>query len=242
MAERMVHGTDVIPDIEEVVDIFKGGLFDPKNFFNPVYSNSKGATIGSCLRAANPETGIVAGLKGFEYGARVTQRPAPIFFVAVLKMIENAGKKIHFYQLFSPPQSDIDHLRDGAAQTTRRYGEEDIVLMDAAAFMEEIVEVGGFYEPCTLLECDFTRNIATLDPGDNYSTQKRRWIVLHQNYLFTKLYKIACPQFTEDITLALRDVKQYYVNLSNVQIHLTHKEYKMAFMRVMQTLISDTIP
>ena len=97
LAERMGHGTDVIPDIEEVVDIFKGGLFDPKNFFNPVYSNSKGATIGSCLRAENPETGIVAGLKGFEYGARVTQRPAPIFFVAVLKMIDNAGGKIHFY-------------------------------------------------------------------------------------------------------------------------------------------------
>ena len=97
LAERMGHGTDVIPDIEEVVDIFKGGLFDPKNFFNPVYRNSKGATIGSCLRAANPETSILAGLKGFEYGARVTQRPAPIFFVTVLKMIDNAGGKIHFY-------------------------------------------------------------------------------------------------------------------------------------------------
>ena len=69
--------------------------------------------------------------------------------------------------------------------------------------MEEIVEVVGFYEPCTLLECDFTRNISTLDPGDNYSTQKRRFMVLHQKYLFTKLYNISCPHFTEDITLAL---------------------------------------
>ena len=62
------------------------------------------------------------------------------------------------------------------------------MLMDAATFMEEIVEVGGFYETFTLLECDFTRNIATLDPRDNYSTQKRRWMVLHKNHLFTKLY------------------------------------------------------
>ena len=97
LAKRMGHGTDVIPKIEEVVDIFKDGLFDPKNFSNPVYMNAKGATIGSCLRTANPETSILAGLKGFEYGARVTQRPAPIFFVTVLKMIENAGGKIHFY-------------------------------------------------------------------------------------------------------------------------------------------------
>ena len=66
-------------------------------------------------------------------------------------------------------------------------------------------------------------------------------MVLHQNHLFTKLYNIACPHFTEDRTLALRDVKQDYVNLSNVQIHLTHKEYEMTFMRVMQTLISDAI-
>ena len=47
----MGHGTDIIPDIEEVVDIFKDSLFDPKNFSNPVYSNAKGVTIGSCLRA-----------------------------------------------------------------------------------------------------------------------------------------------------------------------------------------------
>ena len=67
-------------------------------------------------------------------------------------------------------------------------------------------------------------------------------MVLHQNHLFMKLYKIACPHFTEDITLALRDVKQDYVNLSNVQIHLTHKEYETAFMRVMHHLISDEIP
>ena len=79
--------------------------------------------------------------------------------------------------------------------------------------MEEIFEVGGFYEPCTLLKCDFMRNIATLDPGDNYSTQKRRWVVLHQNHLFMKLYKISCPHFTADRTISLRDVKQYYVKL-----------------------------
>ena len=69
------------------------------------------------------------------------------------------------------------------------------MLMDADTFMEEIVEVIGFYEPCTFLECDFTRNIATLDPGDNYSTQKRQWMALHQNHLFMKLYKIACLHF-----------------------------------------------
>ena len=67
------------------------------------------------------------------------------------------------------------------------------MLMDVDTFMEEILEVSGLYEPCTLLECDFTRNIATLDTGDIYSTQKRRWMVLRQNHLFTKLYKIACP-------------------------------------------------
>ena len=77
--------------------------------------------------------------------------------------------------------------------------------------MEEIVEVSSLYEPCTLLECDFTRYIVTLDPGDNYSTEKRRWMVLHQNHLLTKLYKISCPHFTEDRTLALRNVKQDYV-------------------------------
>ena len=103
LAERMVHGTDVIPDIEEVVDIFKGGLFDPKNFFNPVYRNAKGVTTGSFLRAENPATGIVAGLKGFEDGTRVTQRPASIFFVIFLTTIESVGKNIQFYQSFSPP-------------------------------------------------------------------------------------------------------------------------------------------
>ena len=66
-------------------------------------------------------------------------------------------------------------------------------------------------------------------------------MVLHKNYLFTKLYKIACPHFTEDRTLALRNVKQDYVSLLNVQIHLTHKEYETVFMRVMHSLISDTI-
>ena len=99
----MGHGTDVIPDIEEVVDIFKDGLFDPKNFSNPVYRNSMGVTIGSCLRTENPETGIVAGLKGFEDDARVTQRPASIFFVIFLTTIERVGKNIQFYQSFSPP-------------------------------------------------------------------------------------------------------------------------------------------
>ena len=87
LAERMGHGTDVIPEIEEVVDFFKDGLFDPKNFSNPVYRNSKGVTIGSCIRTENPETGIVAGLKGFEDVAPATQRPASIFFVAVLTII-----------------------------------------------------------------------------------------------------------------------------------------------------------
>ena len=108
--------------------------------------------------------------------------------------------------------------------------------------MEEIVEVVSFYEPCTLLKCDFTRNISTLDTGDNYSTQKRRWMVLCQNHLFTKLYNTACPHFTEDRNIALCNVNQDYVNLSNVQIHLTHKEYETAFMRVMQNLISEAIP
>ena len=94
----MGHRTDVIPDIKEVVDILKFGLFDPKNFFNPVYRNAKGVTTGSFLRAENPETDIVAGLKGFEDGTRVTQRPASIFFVTVLTMIESTGEKIQFYQ------------------------------------------------------------------------------------------------------------------------------------------------
>ena len=67
-------------------------------------------------------------------------------------------------------------------------------------------------------------------------------MVLHQNHLFMKLYKIACPHFTEDRTLSLRDAKQDYVNLSNVQIYLTHKEYDTAFMRVMQPLVSDAVP
>ena len=67
-------------------------------------------------------------------------------------------------------------------------------------------------------------------------------MVLHQNHFFTKLYRIYCPHFTEDRTLAFRGVKQDYVNLSNIQIHLTHKEYETEFMRVMQTLISDAIP
>ena len=168
------------------------------------------------------------GLKGFEDVAHATRRPASIFFVTVLTMIYSAGKKIQFYQSFSLPQSDTDHLYDGVAHTTSRYGGEDILLMDAATFMEDTVEVSGFYEPCILLKCDFTRNIATLDPGDNYSTQKRRLMVLHQNHLFTKLYKSACPHFTEDRTLTLHNVKQDYVNLSNVQIHLTQKEYKTA--------------
>ena len=98
LADRMGHGTDVIPDIEEVADIFKEGLFDPKNLSNPVYQNAKGVTIVSCLRAANPATGAVAGLKGFEDGARDAQRPASILFVTVLTIIESAGKKIQFYQ------------------------------------------------------------------------------------------------------------------------------------------------
>ena len=37
-------------------------------------------------------------------------------------------------------------------------------------------------------------------------------------------------------------MNQDYVKLSNVQIHMTHKEYETAFMRVMQPLISDVIP
>ena len=115
----MVHGTDVIPEIKEVVDVFKGGLFNPKNFSNPVYSNSKGVTIGSCLCAENPATVIVACLKGFEDGTCATQSPASILCVAVLAMIESAGKKIQFYQSFSFPQIDIDHLHDGSAHTTR---------------------------------------------------------------------------------------------------------------------------
>ena len=94
----MGHGTDIIPKIEEVVHVFKDGLFDPKNLYNTVYMNAKGVTIVSCLLAENPATGIVAGLKGFEDGARVTQLPTSIFFVTVLTMIESAGKNIHFYQ------------------------------------------------------------------------------------------------------------------------------------------------
>ena len=70
----MGHGTDVIPDIKEVVDFFKNGLFDPKNFSNIVYRNLKVLTIVSCLFAANTETGIVADLKVFKDGARATQR------------------------------------------------------------------------------------------------------------------------------------------------------------------------
>ena len=58
-------------------------------------------------------------------------------------------------------------------------------------------------------------------------------MMLRQNHLFIKFYKIDFPHFTEDITLALRDVKQDYINLSNAQIHLTHKEYETACMRVM---------
>ena len=92
----MVHGTDLIPNIKEVVDVFKDGLFDTKNFSNTVYRNSKGGTISSCLRTANPATGIVAGLKGFDDGARATQHPASILFVTVLTMIESAGKNIQF--------------------------------------------------------------------------------------------------------------------------------------------------
>ena len=122
LAERMGHGTDVIPDIKEVVDVFKGGLFDTKNISNPVYGNSKGAAIGSCLRVENPATGIVEGLKGFEDVAHATQRPASIFFVTVLTMIYSAGKKIQFYQSFSLPQIDTDHLRNGAAHKTRGCG------------------------------------------------------------------------------------------------------------------------
>ena len=56
------------------------------------------------------------------------------------------------------------------------------------------------------------------------------------------LYKFDCPHFTEDRTFPLRNVNQDYVKLSNVQIHMTHKEYETAFMRVMQPLISDAIP
>ena len=116
------------------------------------------------------------------------------------------------------------------------------MLMDVDTFMEEILEVSGLYEPCTLLECDFTRNIATLDPGDNYSTQKRRWMVLHQNHLFMNLYKISCPHFIEDRTFSFCDVKQDYVNLLNVKIHLNQKENETALTRMMQPLISDAIP
>ena len=65
LAERRNHETDVIPKIKEVVDILKYGLFNTKNFSNPVYRNAKGVTMVSCLRVANPKTGIVAGLKVF---------------------------------------------------------------------------------------------------------------------------------------------------------------------------------
>ena len=77
-----------------MVDVFKYGLFGAKNFSNSVYRNAKVVTIGSCLCAENLATGIVVGLKVFEDGACDTQRPASIFFVTVLKMIESAGKKI----------------------------------------------------------------------------------------------------------------------------------------------------
>ena len=77
--------------------------------------------------------------------------PVSILFVTILMMIESARKKIQFYQSSSLTQSDIDHLRDGADLTTSGYGGEYIMLMDAAAFMKDIVDVGGFYEPCTLL-------------------------------------------------------------------------------------------
>ena len=102
-------------------------------------------------------------------------------------MIKSAGKKIQFHQSFSLPQSDTYNLRDGDSHRTSEYGGEDVILMDADTFMEEIVEVGSFYDPCTLIECDFMRNIDTLDSRDNYSTQKRRCIVLHQNHFFMKL-------------------------------------------------------
>ena len=98
LEDRMGHVTDVIPEIKEVVDIFKYGLFDPKKLSNSMYSNAKGVTIGSCLRAENSATGIVAGLNGFKDGALVTQLPVSIFFVTVLTMIESAGGKIQFYQ------------------------------------------------------------------------------------------------------------------------------------------------
>ena len=98
----------------------------------------------------------MAGLKVFEDGACVTQRPASIFFVTVLTMIESAGEKIQFYQSFRLPQSDTDHLCDGAVHTTSGYGGEDTMLMDESALMEEIVGVGSLYEPCILLGCDFT--------------------------------------------------------------------------------------
>ena len=54
-------------------------------------------------------------------------------------MIESAGKMIQFCQSFSLPKSDTDHLRDVAAHTTSGYGGEDIMLIDAATLMEEIV-------------------------------------------------------------------------------------------------------
>ena len=113
-----------------MVDVFKEGLFDDKNFSNSVYRNAKVVTIGSCLCAENLATGIVVGLKVFEDGACVTQRPASIFFVIVLTMIESAGGKIQFYQSFRLPQSDTDHLCDGAVHTTSGYGGEDTMLMD----------------------------------------------------------------------------------------------------------------
>ena len=67
-------------------------------------------------------------------------------------------------------------------------------------------------------------------------------MVLHQNHLFMKLYKIDCSHFTEDRTLALHNVKQDYENLLNVQIHLDHKEYETVFMYMVHPLISNEIP
>ena len=54
-------------------------------------------------------------------------------------MIESAGKKIQFCQSFSLPKIDTDHLRNGVVHTTSGYGGEDIMLMDAATLMEDIV-------------------------------------------------------------------------------------------------------
>ena len=113
---------------------------------------------------------IIAALKHVQDGAAAFCCPE-LGFVTVRTSVRQGAQRLQFLQSFALEQGQQNVIRaNGAVVTIHGYVGPDPMTLDLDTFTRDIVHVGRFEVPCTIVTPAYVANGASLDDASLYDS------------------------------------------------------------------------